>query len=175
MNITVIKPINATIYVENLYQDGGLSPDKLKMVNFIPWSSWMQCWLNSMSLSTELATDCELSLRLTGDRQIQEFNCQYRSMDKPTDVLAFATAEDEITIAPEVAEPTYLGDIIISLDTAVKQATEQQHSIVVELAWLATHGLLHLLGWDHPDDRSLQQMLKRQWELIQLVDIPKTN
>ena len=174
MNITATKPINATIYVENLYQ-GGASQNNLETIGSIPWTTWMQCWLSSMSLSTELATDCELSLRLTGDRQIQEFNCQYRSMDRPTDVLAFATAEDEIMIAPEVAEPTYLGDIIISLDTAVKQATEQQHSIAVELAWLASHGLLHLLGWDHPDDRSLGQMLQRQWELIQLVNVRETN
>ena len=167
MNTTATKLINATVYVENVYQ-GELEPDNLKMVESIPWMLWIQSWLGSMNLDTE-STDYELGLRLTSDRQIQELNCQYRSMDKPTDVLAFATAGDEIIIPPEVAEPIYLGDIIISLDTAVKQATEQQHSIVIELAWLASHGLLHLLGWDHPDDNSLELMLKRQGELIQLV------
>ena len=168
MNITVTKPIDATIYIENTYQ-GELDLDSLKMVKSIPWTLWIQHWLCSMNLATE--STYELGLRLTSDRQIQELNCQYRSMDKPTDVLAFATADDEIIIPPEIVEPTYLGDIIISLDTAVKQARGQQHSIVIELAWLASHGLLHLLGWDHPDDRSLELMLKRQGELIQLVNI----
>ena len=166
MNITANKPINAIIYVENTYQ-GGLDSDNLKMVNSIPWTLWIQRWLCSMNLASD--RDYELGLRLTSDRQIQELNCQYRLMDKPTDVLAFATAGDEIIIPPEVAEPTYLGDIIISLDTALKQARGQQHSIVIELAWLASHGLLHLAGWDHPDDRALELMLKRQGELIQLV------
>lgn len=174
MNTTATKPIDATIYVENIYQ-GGLDPDNLKMVDSIPWTTWIQRWLSSMNLATEQSTDYELGLRLTSDRQIQELNCQYRFIDKPTDVLAFATAEDEITIPLEVDEPIYLGDIVISLDTAVKQATEQQHSIVVELAWLASHGLLHLVGWDHPDDLSLKQMLKRQGELIQLVNVRETN
>ena len=170
MNITAKKPIHATIYVENTYQNGGLDPNSLKTIESIPWTIWIQRWLCSMNLVSE-STDYELGLRLTSDRQIQELNCQYRSMDKPTDVLAFATADDEIIIPPEVAEPTYLGDIIISLDTALKQAAQQQHSIVVELAWLASHGLLHLLGWDHPDDRSLKQMLEQQWELIQSIEI----
>ena len=170
MDITVKQPINATIYVENVYRGNSLFPDDLKIVESIPWNSWMQDWLGSMSLTSDWVKDCELSLRLTGDRQIQELNARYRSMNRPTDVLAFAATEADLTI-PNLAEPTYLGDIVISLDTALRQATEQQHSIVVELAWLSSHGLLHLLGWDHPDNRSLEQMLKRQWELIQLSSI----
>ena len=170
MNITVKQAINATIYVENIYQDGSLSSDDLEMVESIPWIGWMQQWLNSIATDMQLE-NCELSLRLTSDRQIQELNCQYRSMDKPTDVLAFAATEADINIPLDCAEPIYLGDLVISLETAVKQAKEQQHSIVVELAWLASHGLLHLLGWDHPDDRSLKQMLKRQLKLIQLLNL----
>ena len=170
MNITAKQPINATIYVENIYRDGSLSSDDLEMVESIPWISWMEQWLSSTATDLQLE-NCELSLRLTGDRQIQELNCQYRSMDKPTDVLAFAATEAEINIPVDCAEPIYLGDLVISLETAVRQAAEQQHSLVVELAWLASHGLLHLLGWDHPDDRSLKQMLQRQWELIQLLNL----
>ena len=171
MNITAKQPINATIYVENIYQGGSLSSDDLEMVESIPWISWMQHWLDSISTPEMQVEDCELSLRLTGDRQIQELNCQYRAMDKPTDVLAFAATEADIRLPLDFTEPIYLGDIVISLETAVKQATERQHSIAVELAWLASHGLLHLLGWDHPDDRSLKQMLQRQCELIQLLNL----
>ena len=169
MDITVQQPPNAIIYVENVYQ-GDLPQYSLKLTESIPWVSWMQTWLHSMSLTTELAQDCELSLRLTSDRQIQSLNYQYRSFDQPTDVLAFAATEADIPLPEDIAEPRYLGDIIISLDTAQRQATEQKHSLEVELAWLSSHGLLHLLGWDHPDDFSLQQMLGKQSELIKLLD-----
>ncbi|MEM7758766.1 MAG: rRNA maturation RNase YbeY, partial [Cyanobacteria bacterium P01_A01_bin.40] len=109
------------------------------------------------------------SLRLASDHQIQALNHQYRALTQPTDVLAFAATEAEILIPQDLAEPLYLGDVIISLDTAAKQAKEQQHSLLVELAWLSSHGLLHLLGWDHPDSVSLQQMLNLQSELIELL------
>lgn len=169
MNITVKQPVNAIIYVENLYE-GILTNDSLETIESIPWIDWIKGWLQSLSSTADLAKDCELGLRLTGDRQIQELNYQYRSLNKPTDVLAFAATEADIAI-PNYTEPLYLGDIVISLDTAAKQAKEQNHSLTIELAWLASHGLLHLLGWDHPNDLSLEQMLKKQSELIQLLNI----
>lgn len=169
MNITTQQHKNAIIYVENVY-DGSLSNDA-KTVESIPWQSWIQQWLNCLGSITQVAEDCELSLRLTSDRQIQIFNQQYRSLDRPTDVLAFAATESDLTLPSEFAEPLYLGDILISLDTAATQAIEQQHSLQIELAWLASHGLLHLLGWDHPDDVSLQQMLQQQSELVQTLNL----
>ncbi len=173
MNITVEQPVNASIYVENAYQ-GNLGQDNLKLVESIPWVNWIQTWLNSLSLTTELGKDyelknCELSLRLTSDRQIQSLNHQYRLIDQSTDVLAFAATEADILLPQDITEPQCLGDIIISLDTALRQAREQKHSLIIELAWLSSHGLLHLLGWDHPDDVSLQQMLGKQSELIKLL------
>jgi probable rRNA maturation factor len=60
----------------------------------------------------------------------------------------------------------YLGDIIISVDMADKQAPEHGYSLRKELAWLASHGLLHLLGWDHPDEASLLLMLDRQEKML---------
>jgi len=65
------------------------------------------------------------------------------------------------------SEPLELGDIVISLETAARQAPEHGHSLEQELLFLASHGLLHLLGWDHPDDASLAAMLARQHELVQ--------
>ena len=70
---------------------------------------------------------------------------------------------------PEYIEPTYLGDIIISQTTAIRQAEERGHSLTYELAWLAAHGLLHLLGWDHPDDDSLAAMLEQQDVMLKLI------
>ena len=85
--------------------------------------------------------------------------------------MAFASLESELPGATEIyaEEPVYLGDIIVSVETAQRQALEAGHSLPKELLWLATHGLLHLLGWDHPDEESLNQMLSKQSDLIQLT------
>ena len=166
MNLAVGKSVSADIYVEHDY-DRNLSPEQLEQVKSIDWTGWFKKWLIYLSNITDIPSDCELSLKLTSDRQIQTYNRQYRHLDKATDVLAFAALESKIALPTDLAEPIYLGDIIISLDTAIFQAIEQKHSLTVELAWLSTHGLLHLLGWDHPDDKSLAQMLAQQLELIQ--------
>jgi probable rRNA maturation factor len=108
-------------------------------------------------------------LRLTNDAEIQSLNAQYRQKDQPTDVLAFAALEDELPLLPDQDEPLYLGDIVISVETALVQAAQQGHSLQVELAWLAAHALLHLLGWDHPDADSLLKMLHQQEILLQTV------
>ena len=167
MDLTA-QSCDVVIYLENLYQ-GSLDPSSLQSINAIPWTNWLQIWMQSLSLETNLSQDCEVSLRLTSDRDIQTLNSQYRLIDRPTDVLAFAATEADIVIPAEIAEPLYLGDIIISLDTANRQARSQNHSLVMELAWLSSHGLLHLLGWDHPDEVSLNRMLERQSQLIQLL------
>lgn len=149
------------IYVENNF-DGQIKDLVL------PWEDWIKTWLKQLSIPD--AKGYELSLRLTCDRKIQELNHQYRQKNQPTDVLAFAALEVE---APQIEldEPLYLGDIIISVDTALKQAIAQNHALETELAWLASHGVLHLLGWDHPDRASLEQMLDEQAKLLRAVGI----
>jgi probable rRNA maturation factor len=128
------------------------------------WVTWFQDWLQTPGLDLPPADTYELSLRLTTDSEIQALNSQFRHQDKPTDVLSFAAMEvDFPEIEDNPADLTlYLGDIIISVDTAVRQAPEHGYSLRKELAWLASHGLLHLLGWDHPDEASLLLMLDRQ-------------
>ncbi len=138
------------------------------------WETWFQDWLESLSqiapeeqISLDLDQAYELSLRLTDDTEIQTLNAQYRQIDKPTDVLAFAALEVD---SPQIEElPLYLGDIVISVETAQRQADQQGHDLSYELAWLAAHGLLHLLGWDHPDDDHLMRMLSQQEALLQVV------
>lgn len=92
-------------------------------------------------------------------------NSQFRSQDKATDVLSFPSLEVNTPI-PDDIEELYLGDIIVSVETAKRQAQQQRHSLKKELAWLAVHGFLHLLGWDHPDDQSLTEMLNQQKILL---------
>lgn len=111
----------------------------------------------------------ELTLTLTDDESMQTLNHHYRNKDSTTDVLAFAAQEAEVPQLESTSNshPTLvLGDIVISVPTAQRQADEQQHSLQEELAWLASHGFLHLLGWDHPDPERLQQMLNKQQDLL---------
>lgn len=134
------------------------------------WQSWLTTWFNNLDLDLDTDKIYEINLRLTNDEEIQAFNRQFRHQDKPTDVLSFAALEDDFPDIEEI-DAIALGDIIISLDTASQQANLENHSLEIELAWLASHGLLHLLGWDHPDDDSLKEMLTIQTELLKLVAI----
>ncbi len=136
------------------------------------WSAHFQTWIAQPDLGLPPAADYEITLRLTDDTEIRSLNAQYRQIDRPTDVLAFAALEDEMILPSEMDNlPLYLGDIIISMETAQKQADVQGHSISIELLWLASHGFLHLLGWDHPDDQSLAEMLACQDILLGTIDI----
>lgn len=113
------------------------------------WENWFIQWLETLQPSLPAATVYELSLRLTDDLEIQALNAQYRHKNQPTDVLAFAALEvnsPQLPSALQLAMPLYLGDIAISVETAERQAKQQGHSLQTELAWLAAHGLLHLLG-----------------------------
>ena len=168
------KTISIEVYIENTYNQissiNNLDNDYLS----IPWSNWLQTWLGILYNDLPPANTYELSLKLVSDSQMQTINYQYRHQDKPTDVLAFAALEANMpkpTDANYSLEPLYLGDLVISLDTAARQAQAQAHSLTTELAWLFAHGLLHLLGWDHPDESSLVKMLNCQTQLLNSVGI----
>lgn len=138
------------------------------------WEKWFEQWLKTMEPELSPEDAYELTLRLTDDVEVQSLNEQYRQKDQPTDVLAFAALEVDSPQLPaemQCSEPVYLGDIVISVDTAHRQAVQQGHTLETELAWLATHGLLHLLGWDHPDDESLTAMLNQQSILLRVVNL----
>lgn len=132
------------------------------------WQQWFPVWLARLAPQDSPIGAYELSLTLTDDATVQRLNADYRQQDRPTDVLSFAALEFQSPPLPEMlaTEPLYLGDIIISVDTAAQQASDRGHPLQYELAWLATHGLLHLLGWDHPDDESLMKMLDQQTQLL---------
>ena len=144
------------------------------------WHSLMSTWLQQ--LAPELPASLQapaysLGLSLVADAEIAELNADWRHKEGPTDVLAFA-AQDETTDgtppmpASGEAEPLELGDIFISVETAARQAPEHGHDLEQELLFLASHGLLHLLGWDHPDEARLAAMLARQKELVKVPAEP---
>ncbi|MBF2001039.1 MAG: rRNA maturation RNase YbeY [Synechococcales cyanobacterium M58_A2018_015] len=138
------------------------------------WRHWFQIWLTALQSDLPPRETYELSLRFTDDAEIRRLNAQYRQKDQPTDVLAFAALEVEYPKVAFSGDPLYLGDIVISIETAQRQAQQQAHSLQQELAWLAAHALLHLLGWDHPDQVSLVRMVEKQAVLLQTVGIPIT-
>ena len=91
--------------------------------------------------------DCEVSIILTSDKKIRQLNKKYRNIDKPTNVLSFETGDDYL-----------LGDIFISFETVEKQAREENKSFEDHTAHLVIHGLLHLMGFDHIEEKQAQEM-----------------
>jgi probable rRNA maturation factor len=98
----------------------------------------------------------EVSIRLTDDREIRILNRDYRGIDRPTDVLSFSMLEGEgARFAGDL-----LGDLVVSIPTAARQAREAKRPLLDELTMLVAHGLLHLLGWDHvtkEEDRRMRR------------------
>jgi probable rRNA maturation factor len=104
---------------------------------------------------------------------MHRLNAQYRGVDRPTDVLAFAMREGPFT----EFHPQVLGDVVLSAETALRQARAHRHSLAEELTHLLIHGTLHLLGYDHevsPADARLMRAKERElWRLVApLVEPP---
>jgi probable rRNA maturation factor len=111
----------------------------------------------------------EISVVLTDDAVIHEMNRDYRGYDKATDVLSFAQ-NDTLPAAPALPSstdaPQLLGDIVISVDTAVRQAAQHGVTLDRELALLAVHGLLHLLGYEDETEAGAALMREREREIL---------
>ncbi|MEK4028770.1 MULTISPECIES: rRNA maturation RNase YbeY [Bacillaceae] len=116
-----------------------------------------------------VAEDSEVSITFTNNPRIQEINREYRGKDTPTDVISFALeemGEEEIEISGAEGLPRVLGDIVISVERAKEQAVEYGHSFERELGFLAVHGLLHLLGYDHMTEEEEKVMFQKQKEIL---------
>lgn len=146
-------------------------------------------WIATLEKLLKLAGEAEgiqegeVSLTLTNDEEIHQLNREYRGIDRPTDVLSFAMQEDgvdELDIIFEVeneedADPIsgMLGDIIISVDTALAQSEEYGHSLEREIGFLFVHGFLHLIGYDHQDDETEAEMTAKQEAILQQVGLTR--
>jgi probable rRNA maturation factor len=133
------------------------------------WQRWFEIWLQGLDPQRSPINAYELNLLLTDDAEIRSLNATYRQQDKATDVLAFAALEWDALPPNDANLPVPLGDIVISVETAIQQAIAANHSLELELIWLASHGFLHLLGWDHPDRTHLEAMLLQQSQLLQVI------
>jgi probable rRNA maturation factor len=114
-----------------------------------------------------------VSLTFVSDEDIRELNRQYRSLDKPTDVLSFSMLEgDELAETPEL-EDDPIGDIVISLETARRQSDDYGHSLEREIGFLFVHGFLHLLGYDHESEADEQVMTEKQERVLQSAGLTR--
>ena len=100
--------------------------------------------------------------------RIRELNREYRNIDRETDVISFALEDDKTFNLEEIR---ILGDIYISVDKAKSQALEYGHSFKRELSFLAVHGFLHLLGYDHVEKDDEEKMFKKQEEVLSRYEI----
>ena len=113
---------------------------------------------------------CEFNIIIVDNERIHEINREYRNVDRETDVISFAM-EDNMDIKYE--DFRLLGDIYISIDRCYSQAEEYGHSRVREICFLATHGILHLLGYDHMEESDEKEMFDLQNELLDGYNIKR--
>lgn len=119
----------------------------------------------------ELELDkCEFNIIIVDNKRIHEINREYRNVDRETDVISFAL-EDNMDIKYD--DFRLLGDIYISIDKCYSQAEDYGHSNVREICFLATHGILHLLGYDHMEEFEEKEMFDLQNKLLDGYNIKR--
>lgn len=155
------KKVDETkVYIEDEQTAVALNEQQLELLQ----RTAIQC-LKDESFSR----GCEINILLTDDETIRQINKQHRDIDRPTDVLSFPMADiDNGEILSDQGDVDMdeglllLGDIIISMETALKQSSDYGHSLERELAFLTAHGVFHLLGYDHMETQEETNMISKQ-------------
>ncbi|WP_024834743.1 rRNA maturation RNase YbeY [Ruminiclostridium josui] len=130
--------------------------------------------------SEKLEKDYEISVLIVDDEEIRDINKEHRNIDKSTDVLSFPMVDfkdgklisDEGDYDLEMGE-LILGDIIISAETAMRQAEAYGHSFEREMAFLTAHSCFHLLGYDHMEKTEEEVMFKKQEDILKEIGLPR--
>ena len=171
--MTTKKEIN--IFIENAYENFESLTDLSEMtkaaVKMTEYFLSKKDWVQNSCLEGYDFDLLYFDVVLTDDEKIHEINKQYRQKDAPTDVITFAMfadspKEERFIFNNEIN----LGEIIISLDTALAQSKNECHenkTFKDELYFLLAHGILHLLGYDHQDETTLKHMWNLQQEMIE--------
>ena len=122
----------------------------------------------SYVVKKEKLENCVFNIIFVSNEKIHEINFNYRGVDKVTDVISFALED-----ANDVKEPgmRILGDIYIAINVAYNQAEIYGHSNIREICFLATHGILHVLGYDHMEEEEEKIMFTKQKELLESYEI----
>lgn len=127
--------------------------------------------LNVVARLHKLPVQTEVDITIVDDAEIHTLNRDYRNVDRSTDVLSFALDEESEDEPKLVGGPEehLLGDIVISAETAARQAEEFGHGLEREIVYLAVHGLLHLLGYDHMNDADKAVMRAKEEEALREI------
>ncbi|WP_320666493.1 rRNA maturation RNase YbeY [Prochlorococcus sp. MIT 1307] len=147
-------------------------PTKSSLIEAAPWEKALREWIHFIRSDNSLHCPesvrktlvVSMGLQFTDDKNITFLNSTWCGKSEKTDVLSFPIIDDKIIVPKD--QSIELGDIVVSLITAEQQAMEQKHTLEEELRWLVSHGLLHLLGWEHPNPQSLKAMLCCQEQLL---------
>ncbi len=164
--------MSVQVYIENTQSEVSVTPEMYRLIEQVI----------ATAAEMENLSSGEVSVLLVDDRDMRDYNAQYRGVDRPTDVLSFSMLEGEDGIdeerlsdansisdsnsLPEEEAPLLLGDILISLPRTVAQAVEYGHSFERELGFLVAHGFLHLLGYDHDTPEAEEEMFSRQENVL---------
>ena len=123
-----------------------------------------------IAIKNQKLDNLEFNIIIVNNDYIHELNKNYRNIDRPTDVITFALEDYEDGIK---LEHRMLGDIYISIDKAISQAEEYGHDLRREICFLAVHGFLHLLGYDHMEKEEEEIMFSLQEEILNEANITK--
>ena len=124
--------------------------------------------VNTVLKAEKFERAAEVSVTVVDDASIHVMNRESRGVDRATDVLSFPVFDEDFGVGPAV-----LGDIVISHETAVRQANEYGHSVEREIAFLTVHSMLHLLGYDHETDEEREEMEAKQREILDKLGIKR--
>lgn len=147
------------LIIDSIDETSELTEDQVKIVEDL---------LQFAAETENVKQDAEVSVTFVTNERIQEVNREFRDKDQPTDVISFALeemGEGEMEIIG-LDQPPMLGDIIISIQRAKEQAEDYGHSFMRELGFLACHGFLHLLGYDHMDEQEEKEMFTKQKDIL---------
>lgn len=129
--------------------------------------------INKTAEIYKLPEEAEVGIMLVDDEKMRGFNRDYRGKDVATDVLSFALNEGDEPEIIDASQDYLLGDIIISLETAARQAEEYGHSLAREVGFLTVHGMLHLLGFDHIKEDEEQKMREQEEFILGALGISR--
>ncbi len=137
-----------------------------------PLAVLLEQGISAAIVQAEGPGDAQVCLTLTNDARIRELNRTYREVDRPTDVLSFALQE-QVEEEPDIFgfEDSVLGDIIISVERAREQALEYGHSFQREIVYLAVHGTLHLLGFNHETEAEKKAMRQKEEAVMTVLEL----
>lgn len=128
---------------------------------------------NHVLRGESVAGPVEVSIWITNEDELHTLNRTYRNVDASTDVLSFGQEDDDTFFVSAPDQPRYIGDLAVSYPHAVRQAEEYNHSLQRELSYLVTHGLLHLLGYDHEEPEDANVMRGREEALLSALGITR--